>query len=419
MPAIPFNETAHSLAAITVQSLVPFNPDVITELQPEDFLLIEQCLRSGSSERLQETDKNGNLVLDIHFNQKLTYAVTARVLEFSGLADYHPGRALSDQSLAFANGRRAFQFTQTGKLIYLDPRQTISRGDLPGVEFTVEHLFIDLDEAQYPGSSTILYIDLAAQLAATPAQEACFALLSDVFLATLLCTGAVTATLYNGDPAGSGVALGTAASAAWTSVSDTMGDEALSLDAAPEIIWTGTPAARHITHIRVLRPGLVVLDIVLADPVDVPPWYYLRASVSDLLAKLRWPWSTAAASTRPGRFGLRHLLGDATTGFGDASATLTVRCYDDDPATTGVMLDEFIVPRDNTAWNITGNTAENLELTGDTSNPEAFDWVTQFVAVTLSGVGTLVMKIALSGDITTPPGQPIVIPAGALSLALT
>ncbi len=403
MPATPFDATALRLSSIAVQTLVALDSSVLTELQPEDFLLIQSCLRAGTSERLQEVDSDGNLVLDIHFNQKLTYALTAMVLEFDGLADYHPGRALHDRLLAFANGRRAMQFTNTGKLIYLDPRQNLRPGDLPSIDFTVEHIFIDLDEDTYPSTYVVTYYDLAAMQ-------------SDLFPATALCAGALTATLYNGDPATTGIAQGAAASPAWTTAGEAPGDDDTGLIESPLIVWEGTGAPRTISHIRITRPGLVCADIALAAPVSLPAWQYFRVSISDLGAALTWPWSGDSGTARPAPLGLRHLFGDVVTGITPVETTLTVKCYDDDPATTGVLLDTFTVLRDAATWDCTGAALTNAAALTGTNLAPGGDWLTAWVTVELTGLATLLINNALSGNILTLAGTAIEIPIGALEV---
>ncbi len=414
MPATTFDATAHRLSSIAVQTLVALDSSVLTELQAEDFLLIQSCLRAGTSERLQEVDKDGNLVLDIHFNQKLTYAITAKVLEFDGLADYHPGRALHDRLLAFANGRRAMQFTNTGKLIYLDPRQNLSPGDLPSIDFTVEHIFIDLDDTEYPNTYVVTYYDLAAQASVRPAVEGLAALQSDIFQATSLCAGALSGTLYDGDPATTGTALGSASSDVWTAASEAPGDAETGLIESVAIIWEGTGAPRNVTHIRITRPGLVCLDVALAAPVTLPAWQYFRVSLSDLVAALTWPWSGDSASDRPAPLGLRHLFGDPVPGLTTVETTLTVKCYDDDPHTTGTLLDTFTVPRDAATWDCTGARVSNAAILTGTNLAPGGAWLTQYVTVELAGFATLIIKNALSGNISTDPGDPITIPIGAL-----
>lgn len=420
MPATAFDATAHRLSSLAVQTLVALDSSVLTELQGEDFLLIQSCLRAGTSERLQEVDEDGELVLDIHFNQKLTYAISARVLEFDGLADYHPGRSLDDRLLAFANGRRALQFTNTGKLIYLDPRQTLSAGDLPSIDFTVEHIFIDLDETTYPSTYVVTYYDLSAQASQRPAWEGIEAMQSDIFQGTSLCAGALTATLYDGDPATTGTPLGIATSAAWTTAGEAPGDDDNGIIESPLITWEGAGAERSITHIRISRPGLTVFDIALGATVTLPAWQYLRASVSDLVADLTWPWSGDSVTARPAPLGLRYLFGDTVSGLTTTETTLTVKCYDDDPDTTGTLLDTFTVPRDAATWDCTGIQVENLAaLVGTNLNPGPGDWVTSYVTVEMAGLATLLVKQALSGDITTVSGDAITIPAGALAVTFS
>lgn len=417
MPATPFDATAHRLAAIAVHSLVTMDATVLTELQGEDFLLVQSCLRAGTSERLQESDHEGNLVLDIHFNHKLTYAVTARVLEFAGLADYHPGRALGDQQLAFANGRRAMQFgTQTGKLIYLDPRQQLTAGDLPAIDFTVEHLFIDLDLDTYPVTTTVTTLHLDSQASVHITTAAATALLRDIFHATTLLAGAVTIEFWSADPDTTGTLLGTLTSGPWTTpISEPVTPDTTLLE-CPANTLTGESFLRAITHLRVTRPGIPCEIIPLASTLTLPVWNQLTIDASDLSVLLQWAaqddGTAGGAWERPARHALRYLHGDDSTAI-TPSATLTIEFWTADPDDAGTLLDSVVVPRDDTTWTVLDGTLTNaIAITSALTTGGTIGWIRG----TLSGSTTPFINQAYGAVITAP--DPFTVPAGWIELAL-
>lgn len=422
MPATVFNP----LAAVIVHSLVDVDPLTFAMLEAEDALLIHACRRQATRQEWRRYNKDGKLIVFVRHSPVLTYSISATALDPTGenLGNYHPGRCLSDRALAFINGGRTpYQFEGAvegifpGKLILKDPSQEPGAGDATEVDFMIEHAFVDLDEANYPGSLTVIYEDLTTQTARTITAAAMGAILSDLFCNTELVTGTLSAILYNGDPAGDGAALGSTTSAAWASTSEP-GAADTTHDACPEIIVGGGPSGRSITHIRVQRPALVCVDIPLGATLTVPAWTYVRANAADLIAKLTWDFG-GLSTARPARLALRYLLGDLTTGISAVAVVLTINCYDDDPEDGGTLLDSFTADRDATTWAlpVDGQVENAIALTGTNLAPPG-GWLTTYVTVELAGITELLNANFLSGTIATAEGDPITIPAGGLSQVL-
>lgn len=136
------------------------NTAVIGVLE-EASLLVHSVACRGSRQKLREFDHEENLILRADYDAVLTWSVTATVLDFSGLADYHPGAPLSRQGLLFANGGRTpYQFRreasgdEVGVLYFEDPSTSHDGGDTPEISFGVTLEFSDLDTDRFPGEET-------------------------------------------------------------------------------------------------------------------------------------------------------------------------------------------------------------------------------------------------------------------------
>lgn len=157
MPPVPINP----LAAVVARSRVPVSAAAITTLQAEDALLVESCAARGTRQEWRRYGTDGRLIAYVRHSPQLIYSVTASALDPTGenLANYHPGRNLSDRALAFLNGRAPFQFqteyegARIGRLIYGDPQQDPVPGDAMRCSFTIEHIFVDLDTGTYAAIS--------------------------------------------------------------------------------------------------------------------------------------------------------------------------------------------------------------------------------------------------------------------------
>lgn len=152
--------------SVLAYSAVPLDASTLELLQPEDHLLIHAAPCSPSNEVLQETNADGKLVLYVAFNFQLVWKVDADILAVSGLANYHPGAALRDSSLAFLNGAaKPFQFPASngagtiGRLIYENPERNPVAGDLAQARFDIRQIFNDAAftyDAGTPSTATSL-----------------------------------------------------------------------------------------------------------------------------------------------------------------------------------------------------------------------------------------------------------------------
>jgi hypothetical protein len=414
MPAASFDASAAAAASILVHTMEALDPAVFETLQAEDALLVQSCQRSGSSQRIEETDSAGNLVLSIHYDQRLVYSIQADVLEWDGLADYHPGRALSARALDFINGARAMQFEDSGTLVYVSPQQTAGAGQLPSIAFQVERLFADLDEATYPTGTTSSYTYLSTQAVAELPASATDALLAAVFQASAI-SGDLMATLYNGDPAGAGTAVSSAVVCdPWTAAAPIVAGGDTSVITSAEITFPATGSSRTVTHVRFLRGAVVALDVALGSTLTLAANHALRADAGDFSAQLEWPYGLSGGTT-PAELALRYLFADPTVDLvGDASE-VTISCY---PATVigSEPLDVFTVPRDGSTWDITGDTCGNAAPLIGTNIAPAGGWAVQILVASIEGVGTWFIR--RERLISTGAGQPVTIATGILGVDL-
>lgn len=406
----------------------------------EENLLIHACGFSASRQKIRETTPEGELVFRADFDPTLTWNVRATVLAFAGLADAHPG-PLSRQALLFANGYRyPHQFRSeaegeaVGILFYEDPSTEHDGGDTPEISFTVALEFSDLDTTNHAGEETLgvgwtitvpgytpetpvpdAWTEMPAQSAASLTAAGMAAILSDAFAGGYsFGAAALTLRLYDGDPAGAGTPISDPLTlTAWADLAEiTATSSRLRNDAAVE--WPAKPDARTCTHLQWARNGIAVARKTLAAPLVVPAFSGVRAPIGALAIALTWQ-TTGDTFARMATLALRHLRGDAT-GLISAETTVTVKCYDEDPEGTGILLDEFTVPRDAATWTVAvpAEASNDIALTGTDTAPFG-GWLTNYITVEVAGVADLLYANFLSGDIGTLAGDPIEIPIGTLA----
>jgi len=142
MPAVTFSATA----GIIAHSSIPLDSSLLSTLKSETYLLVHSCPVREEHDYLERTDINGVLVYAAWYNFKVRWSVTASALAFNGLADYHPGAALSAWNLEFFNAARfPFQIPNNGlrKLVLDNPTQDPVAGGLVEVTFDVLSIFGD------------------------------------------------------------------------------------------------------------------------------------------------------------------------------------------------------------------------------------------------------------------------------------
>jgi hypothetical protein len=415
MPAASFDATAAAAASILVHTMEALDPAVFETLQAEDALLVQSCQRSGSSQRIEETDSDGRLVLSIHYDQRLVYSIQADVLEWDGLADYHPGRALSARALDFINGTQAMQFEDSGTLVYVSPQQTAGAGQLPSIAFQVERLFADLDTAAYPSGTASSFTYLATQAVAELPASATTALLEAVFYGNGI-SGDLTATLFNGNPASGGTAVSSAiVCEPWTAAAPIVSGGDTAVITSSEITFPSTGSSRTVTHVRFKRgASLVALDVALASTLTLAANHALRADAGDFSAQLEWPYGLSGGTT-PAELALRYLFADPTVDLVGDATEVTISCY---PATVigSEPLDVFTVSRDNSTWDIVGDTCGNASTITGTNIAPAGGWAVQILVASIEGVGTWFIR--RERLISVGAGQPVTIATGILSADL-
>jgi hypothetical protein len=433
MPAAVFNP----LASVIAHTQVPVNVLTFSMLEAEDALLIHTCRRSATRQEWRRYNKDGKLIVFVRHSPVLTYSITATALDPTGenLGNYHPGRCLSDRALAFVNGGRTpFQFEAEvdsvipGKLILLNPVQDPGAGDATEVSFDIEHAFIDLDDGFVEGgeaepATPTLFVEIPAQDAVELSTACRTALLRDVFTSVNAFAGAVwTATLYDGDPAGAGVALTDPLTlAAWTHI-DEPGAEWVSR-ARNNAITTWLDAAttdRTCSYILFERNGITVAIKQLTAPLVIPAYYGVKAPVHALALQLTWPFDGAPAMSptagdRPARIWIGYVCGGDRT---YQTATLVVQVYD----ALDVELDSFPVAASAANFTVAGLTVTPGTLTGTDLAPGG-GWAIAYVKISMNnGADGPAVPVSLQEfhTATITVGNPVVLTAApVLDLADT
>lgn len=413
-------------AAVVVHSHVSLDTAVLETLRAEDFLLIHRCRCSATRANRRAIDTDGQCFLRVDLDPVIRFQVTASVLEASGLANYHPGRKLSAQALQFANGADLpFQFDEgPAVFIYENPTLDPGPGDLPTIEFTVAVEFSDLDSTNYPATSTdggpgggvfipSAFVDLPVQ---TPWELSATwrnALLLDLFNSVDAFEGApFTATLYDGNPAETGVALlGPITLDAWTNFSE-VGYTTRAKNQS-DVFWNGTfVSERTANYIRYERNGLFT-DALLNAPLVIPAFTGVRAPALALALQLTWPLDGSplpAAGDLPSRNVLTYAVGGARSAL-VTGTDLTVTASDSD-YTTPTDFDSFTVAATDAAFTVSGDTV-SVNLTGTNFAPGG-GWDVEVIRIALPG-GLVIVREAYPLAVTV--GNPVTVTGVLLNLA--
>ncbi len=412
-------------------------------LTDEENLLIHRCRINATRQKERILDHEGSLLLRADFDAVLTWSVQATVLDYLGLANYHPGTPLARQALAFAQSNRTpHQFLreadgeEIGLLYFEDPDTDVAGGDTPETSFKVVLEFSDLDTSLHPGESgqddPVVYVtspvpDTAAAAIEIPAQDSAPLPAATISLVAYAVahgitgpySGALTATLYDGDPAATG-----------TPISDPLTMDAWENFTQPDfpnttvarnheaLTWPYAAAARSISHIRLQR-GTLIRDITLAAPVEVPAYVDVTAPIDALGIHLTWDldgdFGTYANET-PATIALKYLLGSET--LQPATTTVFVECYNGDPMDTGALVgdNDLTLPRTASGLTVSGATiTQAIDVTGTDTAPGG-GWTITHVALGIPSVTTLFIVVELGTPITVSPGGTITIPAGTLTV---
>lgn len=435
MPVTVFNP----LAAVIVHSQVPVNPLTFQMLEGEEALLVHSCRRQATRQEWRRFNRHGKLIVFVRHSPLLTYSVRATALDPTGenLGNYHPGRCLSDRSLAFLNGGRTpFQFEAAvegaipGKLILLNPSQEPGAGDATEVDFTIEHAFVDIDIEEYPGGSVAtpsepaLFITLPEQNAAGLTTEARDLLPAAVFHNIHpLGSSPLTLTLYYGDPASGGIAVSDPLPlAVWTAADepDVATRTRLRNHAALEFL-DASGLDRTVTHLLWARNGIAIARKALDAPIVIPGYYGLRVPIHALALQLTWPHAgdlSAWSDELPARVALRYLFGETLE---PSQTALYVTCFDGDPHTTGNAIADngLILTRDAGGFTLTGAAVASAAPVNGADPAPVGGWSIPFVAVGINDVQTWWIVKEFSPPLFVPEGYSVSISAGDLAVTIS
>lgn len=425
------------LASVIVHSQVPVNPLTFQLLEGEEALLVHGCRRQASRQEWRRFNRHGKLIVFVRHSPVLTYSVRATALDPTGenLGNFHPGRCLSDRALAFINGSRTpFQFEREvegvipGKLILLNPSQEPGAGDATEVDFTIEHAFVDVDVARFPGGSIAtpaepeLFVTLAAQGASRLTAAALNAILRGAFLNEhLLGTGPLTLTLYDGDPAAGGVAVSDALPLPVTGWDWGEPDEpqtTLLRNAAALEFLDASGADRSVTHLLYARGGVIVAAPALGSPIVIPGYYGLRIPPLALGLLLTWEKDGAQTPGHPARGAFSYLFG--SDDMAPAETALWVTAFDGDPYTSGVLVGDtdLSIPRDSGGWTVSGAVASSAAAVSGAIVAPAGGWEIPFAAAGVNGFNWRLCVNALA-PLVVPEGGTITLPVGTFTVSIS
>lgn len=436
MPATVFNP----FAALIVHSQVPVNPLTFTLMENEEALLIHGCRRSATRQEWRRYNKSGKLIVFVRHSPLLTYSVSATALDPTGenLGNYHPGRCLSDRTLAFINGGRTpFQFEKEvegvvpGKFILLNPTQEPGAGDATEVDFTIEHAFIDLDVVTYPGGGTatpddpVLFVEIPEQAVADLTAACCTAILADIFHnANSFAAGPLTATLYNGDPGSGGVAVSDALPLSeWTAVDEPGAPSVSRIRNHAVLEWLDASGFdRTVTHVLWARNGISVAVRQLNVPLVVPAYYGVRAPIHALAFQLSWPLDGDMGNSwveAPARVALRYLFGAAS--LQPVQTTLYVNCWNGDPhgsGSGGIADNGLSLARTSGGWTIAGSTVSSAAAVSGTFPAPPGGWTIPFVTVGIPDVQTWWIVREFDPPLFVPEGGTLSIDPGDFTVTI-
>jgi hypothetical protein len=429
MPPSTFNP----LAAVIVHSQVPVNPLAFSLLEDEAALLIHSCPRRATRQEWIRYNRDGKMIVFVRHSPRLIYSITATVLDPTGenLGHFHPGRCLNDRSLAFLNGGRIpFQFdsASASRFILKDPSLDPEAGGTTEASFEIEHAFVDLDLETYPGGSAAgpstpeMFTPLTAQAVVTTTVAARNGLLRAMFWReSPFAAGAMTLTLYNGLPSGSGIAVSDplAAGSGWTAVTSGGNPHlATCRNAAALDFLDASGTDRTATHLAWHRAGVLIAELEFSTPQTILAYHGLRIPASAIGLQLTW----AEAGSGMAEAALLYLFGlsdiDAT------AANFDIAAYSPAPSPALVVAGFVTIPRD-TDWAISGATVSHTAVGNFTASDLAYaapigggGWTVGSVRLYHAALNRCVLAPEFTPDITIAEGDFMSFPASALTLTL-
>ncbi len=385
MPPIP---------AITLHSHVDLDADPV-RLNDESFLLVRRCkarVFSGNSQRF--VDLAGNCFLRVESDQRLQYDLDYVVAEKDGLADYHPGRDLSDRSIAFAAGtEQRHQFKDDGIFIYESSEDDDPAGELRTGSTVISYdLHTGLDSTTFPvtSGSSITYTDVPANAVETEILDtAKELLLQDIFHGESNLDDDFTVSAYDGDPAGAGTLLHTITEVdPWVPIGIASAGDPMQWYAQPSnaLVFNQTGSTRSVSHFRLARGANVLCDVALDSPVSIPANTTLRVPAANISISLFFNWGPNGTDVgnagdneeQPSYYFLRYCLGGTRLQY-IPEACFDLEIYSSDPGGNPVAspLETFRIAASATYWTIggSGTTVDPaLLIVGDDTSPSGWSY---------------------------------------------
>jgi len=409
-------------------------------LQGEEFLLTHRCRRSAScqTERVMglkanagtgaAIDEHPRCLLRVDFDQQLEYQIEATALALQGLANHHPGAGLDDYALAFVNGSGDLPFLfEGGTWIYMDPSQDCAAGDLAEISFRVVREFTGLvEDGGLPAEPD--FVSLPVQSIAALTADCLHELATAAFLNThgFGAAGAspLTLTLYSGDPFTTGTPISAALPLPlWLTFDEPVTPVSSRVRNDTQFDFPADPAARILTDLVWKRNGITVAHKEIAVPMSIPADHLLRVPVDALSIGLTWPSAGALAlswTEQPARYALRFLFG--AEDFVPSQTTLFIDPWDGDPHTGGVPVggnSQPVMPRDSTAWAVTGANVVSLSAYTGTETAPFGGWSVSHVVAGIDGGMAWVIVKEFSPPMFFAEGLLFYLDAGALDVGLS
>lgn len=413
-------------SAVIYHDLAGVDPAVFAILKAEEALLIHSCTASATTKTKEWVNTAGVSVLRIDTEPTLSWAVTASVISQSGLANYHPGRALSDRGLIWANSSPIpFQFRETADSVYIYEAPTLipAPGDIPAIRFSVRLQFAELDTTTYPTTNPgpgggdpedppASYVTLPVQDYVALLPTAVNALLEDLWYGTdVLGPEDFDLTFFDADPLTTGNAITDAyVLDAWTTPTDATADPSAItalIENGGDIYVTDTSATERVaTHIRFRRgASLPVAVVELAVPLVIPPYSGVFIGAGSLVLALTYPFDTDSApgsSSRPARLLLKYLAGgDRATYL--PSTTLTVYVYTGDPATGGTLIDSWTETSNIATWDVVDDTVAPASTIDGTNTAPGGGWSVGWVRIQTS-LNAVILDEEIDPPLAITPG---------------
>jgi len=410
MPAIP---------AITYHSHVSLDAAPF-RLDDETYLLMQRARVTATSDKSQRfVDLLGNCFLRVESDQRLQYSIDFFTAVSNGLADYHPGRALSARAVAFAAGsEQRHQFLTGGIFIYESATDEDPAGELRSGNVVISYdLHAGLDTTTYPTTGGgdydgNTYADIPVQSTVEIGNTAKNYLLQDIFYGESNLDAAFTIEAYEGATLRATATL----TDAWTTTTAISGRQRYAV--APDAItFTAAGAVWSIDSLKLKRGSIEICTVTLGVAKAVASGAVLRIPAGNLKISLNYhpgpdtaeDGAEVSADENPCNWFLGYVLG-GTRAVYLPSDILTVEIYTTSPGTTvgAVPLDSVAIQASTAAWSIIDRVcapAAGAEIAGINPAPDG-GWSVGGIVVRLGGLRIAAMNMLTT--MTVAAGSPFV-----------